>query len=294
MASPLLHNCHGARPSEVFEEFFPGGIADLAVASEARRIAVGARSGHMFLLDQSGLRITEDRTFADIRLVRLSATADIGACVVSGNRLICFNQHLKKLWDVSVTGNIAGLAVSPYGSHIAFSTEMNRLHVVSVDRREVFMVDTRRPMEHLEFLAEHSHLIAAAEFGQICRFDLKGRELWNENLIANAGAMSVAEGPGRIFLAAFNHGVQVYDLDGNQLGTFAVDGIPAKVSAARTRSRIAALTLENRVYWLNFEGTIQWAADISNDPPQHICTGPLGDRLLIGTQSGCLLQVSWP
>ena len=149
-------------------------------------------------------------------------------------------------------------------------------------------------MEHLTFLGEAPELIGAAEFGQLCRFDLHGREIWNERLMNNAGDMAVSEGGKRIFLAAFNHGVQVYDRLGTQLGSFAIDGIPSRVSASATKSRVAVLTLENRIFWLNFEGTIQWAVDISQDPPVHICTGPLGDRLFIATQSGCVLQVAWP
>ena len=149
-------------------------------------------------------------------------------------------------------------------------------------------------MEHIVFLREDPEIIAAAEFRQIGRFDLKGREIWNEQLLNNAGGMSVSDGAKKIFLAAFNHGVQVYNMSGQQLGSFAIDGIPGNVSASATKNRIAVLTLENRIYWLNFEGTIQWAVDISQDPPRHICTGPLGDRLFIATQSGCLLQVAWP
>ena len=128
----------------------------------------------------------------------------------------------------------------------------------------------------------------------MCRYTLKGKEIWNEQLLNNVGGMSLAEGAKRVFLAAFNHGVQVYNRSGEQLGAFAIDGIPSRVSAAATKSRVAVLTLENRIYWLNFDGEIQWAVDISQDPPQHICTGPLGDRLYIATQSGCVLQVCWP
>jgi hypothetical protein len=149
-------------------------------------------------------------------------------------------------------------------------------------------------MEHLAFFAEQPELLAAAEFGQLCRYTLKGKEVWSEQLLNNLGDMSLAEGAKRVFLAAFNHGVQVYNRSGEQLGAFAIDGIPSRVSAAANKSRVAVLTLENRIYWLNFDGEIQWAVDVSQDPPQYICAGPLGDRLYIATQSGCVIQVCWP
>ncbi len=294
MASPLLHNCHGSRPAEVFEDFFPDGVVAIDFADEARTLLVGTASGHLCLLNQNGDRLVEDRSFVGLRKLVWSDSGEIGVAVLGDSRMLCFDARLKPLWDASITGRIVGIAISPHGSHIAFSSDAARLHIVTADRKEIAKVDTRRAMEHLTFLAEAPELIAATEFGQLCRFDLKGKELWNERLMNNAGDMSVSENGKRIFLAAFNHGVQVYDRSGTQLGSFAIDGIPSRVSASATKNRVAVLTLENRIFWLNFEGTIQWAVDISQDPPRHICTGPLGDRLFIATQSGCVLQIAWP
>ena len=294
MASPLLHNCHGSRPSEVFEDFFPEGIVAIDFADEARKLLVGTRSGHLAMLSLSGDRLAEDRSYAGLSGLVLADTGDMGVAVIGESRIVCFNDRLKPLWDASITGRITGLAIAAHGSHVAFSSDSGRFHIVTADRKEVAKFETRRPMEHIAFLREERELIAAAEFGQLCRFDLKGREIWNEQLLNNVGDMSVSDGAKRIFLAAFNHGVQVYNKSGEQLGSFAIDGIPGSVSASATKNRIAVLTLENRVFWLNFEGTIQWAVDISQDPPKQICTGPLGDRLFIATQSGCLLHVSWP
>ena len=294
MASPLLHNSHGSRPAEIFEDFFPEGVVAIDFADEARTLLVGTESGHLCLMNQNGDRLVEDRSFVGLRKLVWSDSGNIGVAVLGDSRMLCFDAKLKPLWNVSITGRIIGIAISPHGSHIAFSSDSARLHIVTADRKEIAKVDTKRAMEHLTFLAEAPELIGAAEFGQLCRFDLQGKEIWNERLMNNAGDMAVSEGGKRIFLAAFNHGVQVYDRSGTQLGSFAIDGIPSRVSASATKNRVAVLTLENRIFWLNFEGTIQWAVDISQDPPVHICTGPLGDRLFIATQSGCVLQVAWP
>jgi len=294
VASPLLHNSHGSRPAEIFEDFFPDGVVALDFANEARTLLVGTRAGHLCLMNQNGDRVLEDRSFVGLRKLVWSDSGNIGVAVLGDSRMLCFDARLKPLWDASITGRIVSIAISPHGGHIAFSSDAARLHIVTADRKEIAKVDTMRAMEHLTFLAEAPELIGAAEFGQLCRFDLKGQEIWNERLMNNAGDMAVSEGGKRIFLAAFNHGVQVYDRSGTQLGSFAIDGIPCRVSASATKNRVAVLTLENRIFWLNFEGTIQWAVDISPDPPVHICTGPLGDRLFIATQSGCVLQVAWP
>lgn len=293
MPSPLLRNCYGARPEEVYEEIFPDGIASVSLSHEARILAVATRRGRISLLSQSGDHLADSPAWEGVSSLVLSHSGEIGAAVVSERHLVCFDRSLKPLWDVEITGRITGLAVAPYGSHIAFATDSERLHIVTVDRREVVKIETRRPVQHLAFLAEKPELLAAGEFGQLGRLALSGTEIWMQQLVNNVGDLSLSEGAGRFFMAAFNHGVQVYDLGGDQLGTFAVDGIPSHVSASAIRSRISVLTLEHRIYWMNFEGEIQWAADMSHDPPLRILTGPLGDRLFIAAQSGRLLHVTW-
>lgn len=294
MASPLLQNCVGSRPETIFEDFFPDGICGLAVSREARSIAVGTRNGRLCLLSPSGDRIRESLNYGHLSRVVLCDSGEFGVAVTGTNSLAFFDNGLKPLWQSSITGRITSLAIAPYGGHIAFATESARIHIVTNEKKEVVTIDTRRPMDHLAFLSESPHLVAAAEFGQMCRYDLKGNEVWTEHILNNVGDLSVSEGGKRLFLAAFNHGVQVYGLDGDQLGSFAIDGIPARVCCSATRGRVAVLTLENRIFLLNFEGSIQWAVDISQDPPEHLAMAPLGDRLLIATSSGCLLSAAWP
>ena len=204
MASPLLHNSHGSRPAEIFEDFFPDGVVALDFADEARTLLVGTRAGHLCLMNQNGDRVLEDRSFVGLRKLVWSDSGNIGVAVLGDSRMLCFDARLKPLWDASITGRIVSIAISPHGGHIAFSSDAARLHIVTADRKEIAKVDTMRAMEHLTFLAEAPELIGAAEFGQLCRFDLKGQEIWNERLMNNAGDMAVSEGGKRIFLANWN------------------------------------------------------------------------------------------
>ena len=80
---------------------------------------------------------------------------------------------------------------------------------------------------------------------------------------------------------------------GKQKGAFMVDGIPDFVAVAASKRRLITRTIENRLYWLNFEGDVSWGCDLTPDPAQNLCVGPLGDRLYMSTQSGRLLQLTW-
>ncbi len=293
MTIALLNNSHGTRPKVTLDHHVPEGITGLATAAESESILVGSATGQLTLMSRTGEILATDRSFRDLSLLAIADAGNFGAAVVNDDRLVCFDSSLSRIWDVRITGRITALAIAPHGGHLAFSTDGCRTHIVTVDKRELAQIDTLRPLDHLAFLSEEPALIGAAEFGSLCSYQLDGREDWNENVMNNIGDISVSGCGRRILLSAFNHGIQVYNRSGKQRGSFMLDGIPNRVSASDNRTRIAAITLENRVYWLNFDGAVQWVADLSADSPQFIQTGAMGDRLLLVTSSGRLLQLEW-
>lgn len=293
MKHALLQNSQGTRPDVILDDVYPEGVVDIAYAAEARTLLVATSAGTLTLLCRDGTLLQISRAFTDVRSVVWSDTGNFGAAILGQNTLVCFDASLKILWDVSVTGQIRSAAIAPFGSHLAICDDSSRTHIVSTDRQQTAKFNTTRALDFVQFVAEHPRLIGAAEFGHLCCHDLTGRELWNQRLSTNVGAMSVTSCGRRILLAGFNHGIQMLTSRGNHRGSFLVDGIPSQVRAAASRRRIAALTLESRIYWLNFDGDMLWAADLSIDPPTCIEVGPLGERLFVVTQSGRLLQLRW-
>ena len=293
MNHPLLQNSHGTRPEVVQDDVFAEGIVSLDYAEESRTLLVGTSTGHVVLLNQAGEQLKRERGFDNLLSLVWSDTGTFGAAALAGGRLVCFDNNLKKHWEVKFTGDIRGLAITPFGSHIAVSSESSQTYIVSIDRKEISKFETPRPLDFLHFLNEKPLLIGAAEFGHLCCHQLGGDEEWNERIMNNVGNMAVPGCGKRILLAAFNHGIQVLSGSGKQKGSFMVDGIPNSVAASSTRKRLAATTLEDRIYWLNFEGELLWACDLSRDPAKHMRVDPLGERLFVATQSGRLLQLYW-
>ncbi|MFY9255355.1 MAG: hypothetical protein WAO83_18025 [Fuerstiella sp.] len=275
------------------DDVFPEGIVTLKFAAEARTLLVGTKSGHLLTLREDGTQVCRERGFDGLRMLAWCETGKFGAAALQGGELVCFDEQLKTLWKVKFTGEVVGLGISPFGSHIAASTESSRVHIVTTDKREIAKFETTRPLEFIQFLQDSPKLIGAAEFGHLCCHTLDGREEWNERIANNVGNMVVSGCGKRILLAAFNHGIQVLNENGKQKGAFMIDGIPNLVSASSSRKRIAATTLEHRLYWLKYEGELVWACDLSADPVISMAVGPLGNRLFIATTSGRLLQLVW-
>ncbi|MEQ9411435.1 MAG: hypothetical protein RIK87_27215 [Fuerstiella sp.] len=293
MNHPLLQNSFGNRPQVLQDDVFPEGIVAMDLAAEARTLLAGTGSGHLMLLGPAGEQLARERGFDGLRHLAWSDVGNFAVVALENGRLICLDGRLSRKWEVDLTGEIVGLALSPFGSHIAVSTESAYVHLVTTDRKEVGKFNSTRPLEFLQFLYERPLVVGAAEFGHLCCHDLDGSEQWNERIMNNVGSMSVTGDGRRILLAAFNHGVQVLNSSGRQKGSFVVDGIPDFVAAAANRRRLAVRTLEHRLYWLNFDGDVSWGCDFASDPAHRLCVGPLGDRLYVATQSGRLLQLAW-
>ncbi|MCA9061572.1 MAG: hypothetical protein KDA96_00855 [Planctomycetaceae bacterium] len=293
MSDPLLRNSHGTRPRMILDDTFAEGIAAIAYADEARTLLLATRNGELLQVNEAGALLHRATGFHALDHLVLSATGTYGAAAVGMNRLVCFDHQLRFVWDAEAPSRITAVAIAPYGSHLAFSTESARTHIVSIDRKETARIETKRSLDHLEFLTDEPHLIGVADFGQIASFGLYGEELWNERIMNNVGDLSVSGSGRRILVAAFNHGVQVFSRTGKHKGAFMLDGIPFKVSGSAAGTRLAVLTQEHRLYWLDYEGNVKWVADMTSDPPLHIRTGPLGDRLFVVTVSGRVILLEW-
>ena len=290
---PLLQNSFGSRPAVMQDDVHAEGIVSIAYASEARTMVVALGNGQLLLLDRTGLQLQRERGYSKLISIVWSDDGMFGAAALQGGRLVCFDRSLRARWKVDLTGEILGLAISPFGSHIAVSSEMGRTYIVTSDKKEICRFDTPRPLNYLQFLHESPRLIGAAEFGHLCCHSLNGREEWNERTLNNVGSLSVSGCGRQILLAAFNHGIQVLDEYGKQQGSFMPDGIPNYAVSCATRRRIAATTLEQRLYWLNAEGSVLWAGELAREPVVDIAVDALGDRLYVATSAGRLMQLSW-
>ena len=293
MKHPLLQNSFGTQPQVTQDDVYPEGITAMDLAAEDGSLLIGTGTGHLTLLNRNGDQLVRERGFEGLRLLKWSDAGNFAVAALENGRIVCLDRKLQKQWQVDLTGEVVGLAMSPFASHIAVSTESSFVHIVTIDKKEIGKFQTVRPLQFLQFHYERPALVGAAEFGHLCCHNLDGSEEWNERIMNNVGNMVMTGDGKRILLSAFNHDVQVLNGSGKQKGSFVVDGIPDFVAVSGSRRRLVTRTIEHRLYWLNFDGEVSWGCDLSTDPVRNLCAGPLGDRLYMSTQSGRLLQLVW-
>ena len=152
MTVALLNHSHGTRPEVLLDDVFPDGIVAMDLAAEARTLLVATQTGKLILLRSTGEPLATDKNFRDLSQLVWAAAGNFGAAVLRDDKVVCFDRSLRQIWEVRITGRVTALAISPHGSHLAFSTDSCRTHIVTIDKRELAQVDTHRA-ERLDFEA---------------------------------------------------------------------------------------------------------------------------------------------
>lgn len=264
----------------------------LEAAAESGDVLAADAAGGMNLLDRRGKLVALTRGFQELDLLAFADAGNFGAAAVDGSRLVFFDRRLEVLWSADLHDAITALSVSPHGGHVAASTADSRTRVYDSAKKPVTRFDTIRPLHHLRFLAAVPELIGAAEHGLFCRYTLDGLSLWSEKLWSNVGDMTAVGDGGTIYLAAFNHGVQAYDGDGETLGTYVLEGTPSCVSSSYVSKRLAVVTQERQIFWIDSGGDVLWTANL----PDAVCgvrTDPLGGGMVCGFDSGRVVKLDW-
>jgi hypothetical protein len=176
--------------------------------------------GWLLAWDAAGALTVLDAAGADVVAARLPqpptalACAEDGSAVaaLAGPSLHFLGPDLAVRWDRRLPGGTA-VAVEGLGQYVAAADQAGALLVLDRRGHPVGSATTPRPLRFLAFAAERPLLLGAADFGLVAGFDLRGRCLWRDGLVAHVGSLAVA-GAGHAALACFSDGLVRYSPDG--------------------------------------------------------------------------------
>lgn len=283
---------HGIAPRLRWSFSTEGPLISLAMARETGAVVAGDATGGLYHLDRRGQISALTRGFQALTAVAWSDTGNGGAVSIGDSKLCRLSQTLEVQWSTELPDTILSIAVDPHGHYIAAGLANGSNYVFDANQKRVSRFETFRPLSFLRFLVTEPIILGAAEYGLICCHQLNGEEIWNEKLWSNVGDLSATGDGQTILIAGFNHGIQSFDGDGVNRGSFLVEGTPNHVATTFLPKRLVASTLERQLYWLDTGGEILWAAQPPNDICQVACD-PLGNWLICGFESGRILRLDW-
>lgn len=282
----------GMAPRPLWSFSTEAPLTHLALGWEADEVVVADDSGGLYLFDPEGRLKHLTRGLTQITAL---AFADAGNCVAvgyDGQKIALLDQTLSIAWSITLYDKVIGLALDPFGRHLAVALANRDVRIYTTTRRRVAEIEVVRPLRHLRFSMTQPTLVGAAEDGLLAAYSLFGKPLWDVRLFATCGDMAVSGDLSHLLLAGFAHGIQRFDAAGTNRGTFIVEGTPARLATCYDGSRIAVATLERQVYWLDRGGNLRWAAAAPDDVAALRCDAA-GKSIVVGFASGRVERLGW-
>jgi len=267
-------------------------LSHLDLARESGEVLAADASGGIYLLDRNGQIVSVTRGPTPIRGLAWSDTGNAGVALIGNSRLHWFSRQLEFRTQYNLEDTALSVSIDPHGEYVAASLATGTNLVFDGPRKPILKFTSQRPFVRLSFVSENPGLIGVADYGLLSSRTFHGGIRWDEKLWSNAGDLALSGSGDMILIACFSHGIVRYDADGDQVGSYQVEGTPNRVSCSYLPYRIAVSTIERGLYWMNADGKLLWAAEAPEDITRIACD-PLGKGLVVGFESGRIVGLDW-
>jgi hypothetical protein len=269
-----------------------GPLSCLALSREEGSLFVADQSGTLTRLDRRGQIAALTRLPPPIFAIAWSDDGSSGAIVTGEETILRMDHDLHVLHQWKLPDVCVGIAISPYGNHLAVALANGMTLIYNQRKRRIAQFETMRPLSFLEFCTAEPLIFGAAEHGLVCCHNLAGAEIWEQKNWSNVGQLATTGDGDLVYLASFTHGVQTLDGDGVSIGSYVVEGTVKCVDTSFEPDRLIASTIERALYWLDADGELLWGTRVSDDVVDVICD-PLGEWAICGLAGQGVYRLDW-
>jgi hypothetical protein len=192
-------------------------------------------------------------------------------------------------WERSVDAPAVSASLDSFGQYLAVSDQGGHVHVFDRLGRPVCRVECPRPLCHLSFTP--TGLVGSADYGLVASFDLSGRWLWREGLVAHVGSLAVSGDGSQVVLACFSEGILRYDGQGKKLGRLPVAEPCRLVSMSYDGRLLLVGGLAGRVLLMEASGSML-ASQLMDRPLAGLALAALGDSAVVALADGPVMRMS--
>jgi hypothetical protein len=290
--SDWLKHGEGNRPRLSWSLSTEAPLVAMRLARETGEVLAADASGGLYHIDRSGRIANVTRGPSPIRAIAWSDTGTGGIALIGDEKLYWFNRRLLFQGWLEHSEPVLGLAFEAHGNYAAVSLSSATTVIYDANRKRVRRFMSLRPLIALEFLGHRAGLVGVAEYGLLCEHAFTGEEEWQQQLWSNVGDLSLTGDGKTILLACYSHGIQCYDGQGRQVGSYQVGGTVSRVSTSYLSGRIAAATLERHFYSIEANGQVAFQATLPDDVCRVFCD-PSGRGVVVGLTSGRIMRLDW-
>ena len=157
----------------------------------------------------------------------------MAAALLAKSRLLFLGPELEPIADRAGPHDATNLAVDSHGRFVAVGTKTTETALFTRHGKPSLKLETRQPLAHLVFVPGLPMLVAASTFGLLVGVELSevrlsagldAEILWEEKLGTGVGRLTCSGDGGLILASCFTHGVQRYDVRGQNEGSYHLGG----------------------------------------------------------------------
>lgn len=276
-----------------------GPLKGIGLAREAGTILAWDEADQLYLIDLNGQYRSVTRAPGKVAMATIS---DDGARVV----LLDTNARLWLLdADLGVVAERQGppdpirVAIDPHGRYAVVSSRMGTNHFYTRFGKPAGKFESIQALAFVCFLADSPTLIGAADYGMLTAVELRSsmgssrlstETLWLERGVTSVGRLATTGDGSMILVSCFTHGVQRFDLHGNNEGAYHLGGTATHAVPDFAGRIIVVATLEGELVVLNSAGNVRWKSALSR-PAIGLETDPLGRYVIYGQNTGEVVRL---
>ncbi len=262
----------------------------LALAREKGWLLAWDTEDWLYLLNQAGER--QAQVHAAGKLAAAACTDDGSAFVAAGaqGEIWWLAPDLRARWEQSVGHAVTAAALDSFGQYVALADSQSRLSIFDCYGRQLAQVQSQRPLHHLAFIPTAPFLLGASDYGLAACFDLEGKLVWRDGLVAHIGSLSVSGSGEKVVLTCFTEGLQQYDFKGKNLGRQSLSEACRLAALTYDARHLLVAGMTTRLLWLDGEYKILSTYSLEK-PAMAMGLSPLGDRMVVALANGSLVGI---
>lgn len=295
----------GPRPSSRLEPSLTWTVVTdapllgLSYAREGGLLLAWDDASHIYLLDGGGDRRYESRSPEKVVSAAISDDGSLVALLLARSRLLLLGPELEPIAERAAPSDATNVAVDAHGRFVAVGTKSPETSLFNRHGKPTHKFETRQPLAHLRFVPSRAILLGAATYGLLVAVELSevrlsagldAEVLWEEKLATSVGRLSCSGDGGIILASCFTHGVQRYDLQGQNEGSYHLGGTAGHAVPDFAGRSIAVATTEGELSLLNPAGNVRWKTKLAR-APVALETDALGRYLFYGLPTGEISRI---
>src|SRR4051794_6934509 len=274
-------------------------LKGLALARESMTILAWDEGDQVYLIDVAGDHRSVSRAPGSVQAGSISDDGSLVALLVDGGRLLLLSADLEPIAERSAPSDPTALAVDPHGRFVAIATKLSVTQFFTRHGRAAGKFETRQALGHLVFIPDRPLLVGMAPFGLIAGVELRagnapGRLVadvdWQEAVLSNVGRLTSSGDGGMLLASCYTHGIQRYDLQGNNEGAYHLGGTVAHAVPDFAGRLIAVATLEGELAILSPGGHVLSRTGLAR-PALALEVDALGRFLIYGHATGEIVRL---